>query len=84
MTETKANHVKPPRIQEAYGWLECRMTQHVSLSERSVWIIGKVLEAEVKDDVFDGVVDVEKAKPLNHIWGEAFVTEMRRTTFKRA
>ncbi|MFB0551145.1 MAG: flavin reductase family protein [Nitrososphaeria archaeon] len=84
LTEIKSNHVKPPRIQEAFGWLECRMTQYVSLSERNVWIIGEVLEAEVKDEAFDDVVDVEKVKPLNHIWGEAFVTEMRITRFKRA
>jgi len=84
LTETKANHVEPPRIQEAYGWLECRMTKHVPISERNVWIIGEVLEVEVKDEAFDDVVDVEKVKPLNHIWGEAFVTEMKTTKFRRA
>lgn len=84
LTETEANHVRPPRIKEAYGWLECRMTEYTTLSERNVWIIGEVLEAEVKDEAFDGVVDVEKVKPLNHIWGEAFVTEMKITKFKRA
>ena len=84
LTETRANHVRPPRIQEAFGWLECRMTQHVYFSERTVWIIGEVLEVDVKADAFDNVVDVEKVKPLNHIWGEAFVTEMRTTKFKRA
>jgi len=84
LTEIESNHVKPPRIQEAFGWLECRMTQWVSLSGRNVWIIGEVLEAEVKDETFDDVVNVEKVRPLNHIWGEAFVTEMRITRFKRA
>jgi len=84
LTEVEANYVKPPRIREAYGWLECRMTEHVALSERNVWIIGEVLDAEVKDDAFDVVVDVEKVKPLNHIWGEAFVTEMKITKFNRA
>ena len=84
LTEVEANRVKPPRIREVYAWLECRMTEHVSLSERNVWVIGEVLEAEVKDEAFDEVVDVEKVKPLNHIWGEAFVTDMRITRFKRA
>jgi len=84
LTDVQANHVKPPRIKEAYGWLECRMARPVPLSERNVWIIGNVLEAEVRDDAMKDVVDVEKVKPLNHIWGEAFVTEMRITRFKRA
>ena len=84
LTEAKANHVGAPRIQEAFGWLECRMTEYVSLSERAVWIIGEILEAEVKDEAFDEVVDVEHVKPLNHIAGEAFVTEMKITKFKRA
>jgi len=84
LTEVKANHIKPPRIQEAYGWLECKMTDYVSVSERNVWIIGEVLDAEVKDEAFDEVVDVAKVKPLNHIWGEAFVKDMKITRFKRA
>ena len=84
LTEVKAIHIKPPRIQEAYGWLECIMTNYVSLSERNIWIIGEVLDAEVKDEAFDEVVDVAKVKPLNHIWGEAFVKDMKITRFKRA
>jgi len=84
LTETEARQVKPPRIGEAYAWLECRMTRYVDLSERNVWIMGEVLEAEVKDGAFDEVVDVEKVKPLNHIAGEFFVTEMKFTKFNRA
>ncbi len=84
LTETKANQVKPPRIKEAYGWIECRMVQHVVLSERAVWVIGEILEVEVKDEAFDEAVNVEKIEPLNHIWGDIFVTQMVRTRFKRA
>jgi flavin reductase (DIM6/NTAB) family NADH-FMN oxidoreductase RutF len=84
LTEVKANHVKPPRIKEAFGWIECRMTQHVELSERAVWIIGEILEVEVSNEALDKTLNVEKVKPLNHMWGEYFVTEMRRTKFKRA
>lgn len=84
LTEAKANHVKPPRIREAFGWLECRMTDYVAISERNVWVIGEVLEVEVRGEAFDEVVDVEAARPLNHIWGEAFVTEMKIAIFKRA
>jgi flavin reductase (DIM6/NTAB) family NADH-FMN oxidoreductase RutF len=84
LTETASTQVKPPRIQEAFGWLECTMTKHLFLSDRNVWVIGEVLEAEVKDSAFSDVVNVERVKPLNHIWGDVFVTDMMRTRFKRA
>ena len=84
LSEVKSNIIRPPRIQEAFGWLECKMTTYVPLSERNVWIIGDVLEVEVKDEVFIDVIDVKKVKPLNHIWGESFVTEMKIIKFKRA
>jgi flavin reductase (DIM6/NTAB) family NADH-FMN oxidoreductase RutF len=84
LTEQKSNHVKAPRIKEAYGWFECRMVRHVELSERAVWVFGEILEVEVDDAAVDEVLDVEKVKPLNHIWGKYFVTEMSRTQFKRA
>jgi flavin reductase (DIM6/NTAB) family NADH-FMN oxidoreductase RutF len=83
LTETKANNVRAPRIREAYGWIECRMSKHFPISDRGVWIVGEILEVEVKDEGFRNVVDVEKVKPLNHIWGDAFVTEMKITKFKR-
>jgi hypothetical protein len=60
------------------------MTQHVVLSERAVWVIGEILEVEANNETIDEVLNVEKVKPLNHIWGEYFVTEMRRIRFKRA
>ena len=84
LTEVPANIVKPPRIQEAYGWLECIMTKYVPLSERNVWVIGEVLHADVKDEALNVVVDVENVKPLNHIWDDSFVTEMKITKFNRA
>ncbi len=84
LTEMKANHIRPPRIREAFGWLECKMVKHVSLSERNVWVIGEILEAEVKNEAFKDVVDVATVKPLNHIYGEAFVKDMTITKYKRA
>lgn len=84
LTEVRANHITPPRIREAFGWFECKMTNYVPLSEMSVWIIGEILEVEVKYEAFDEVIDVGKMKPLNHIWGDAFATEMKIIKFKRA
>jgi len=84
LTEAKAARVEPPRIAEAYGWIECRMRSHVPLSERSVWVVGEVLESDARGEMFRDVIDVELAKPLLHIWGDAFVTDLKQKRFKRA
>lgn len=87
LTEKKSSRVRPPRIAEAYGWIECRMKENVVLSGRSVWIIGEVLDSDAKDEFYDSckdVINVGKVKPLNHIWGDVFTTTMTETRFKRA
>ena len=78
LTGEKSRIVSPPRLKEAYAWLECRMEDHLG-----TWIIGQVLEAEIRDKCIREVVDVEKVKPLSHICGEYFVTEMKVREFKK-
>jgi len=78
LTEESSRAVRPPRIKEAYAWLECRMEDHLG-----TWIVGLVLEADIRDE-YVKVVDVQKAKPLQHIFGEYFSTEMSVRKFKRA
>ena len=46
-------------------------------------MFGEVLCSEIKVEAFDGVVDVEKVKSLNHISGEVFVVDMKQTKYKR-
>jgi len=84
LTETPAVKVRPPRIAEAYGWIECRMRSYIILSERSVWVVGEVLDSDAKDEMYIDVVDVDKAKPLSHIWGDAYASGMKLIRFKRA
>ena len=83
LTAIDAAVVRPPRIGEAFGWLECKMTQSLSLSERNIWVVGEVLVTEAKDWAITEVIDVVKVKPLNHIWGPIFVTEMQPSRYKR-
>jgi len=73
LSEAPSKAVKPPRIGEAYGWIECRLKEIVELSPHAVWIFGEVLESEIRSDLYNSVVDVEKVKPLQHIWGENYV-----------
>jgi len=83
LTEMRSVKIKPPRIKEAFGWLECRMEKHFRIADH-IWIVGKILAIEVKDGYMEEVINVKKAKPLNHIHGEYFVTEMEKRKFKRA
>lgn len=82
LTEVESSTIKPPRIKEAYGWLECRMENHVKLGDH-IWIAGRVLETEIKDEFWNKVVDVEKANPLLHISGEFFVVRSVIKKYKR-
>jgi flavin reductase (DIM6/NTAB) family NADH-FMN oxidoreductase RutF len=42
-------------LEEAFGWFECKMSYHLFLFDRNVWIIGEVLEAEVKENAYKRV-----------------------------
>lgn len=83
LTEIKSTRVKPPRIKEAYAWLECKVIHSVELGDH-VFIAGEVLVAEVKDEFFDKTVIQEKAKPLSHVAGPYFGTDSNAVSFKRA
>jgi flavin reductase (DIM6/NTAB) family NADH-FMN oxidoreductase RutF len=87
LTEASSSRVSPPRIAEAYGWMECRMMKNVELSSRSVWIIGEVLESDAKDSVYNAekaAVEMKKVRQLNHVWGDVFAITSREERFKRA
>ena len=83
LTEMRSVKIKPPRIKGAFGWLECKMEKHFRIADH-IWVVGKILASEIKDDYMEEVINVRKAKPLNHIYGEYFVTEMEKRKFKRA
>ncbi|NOZ59595.1 MAG: flavin reductase family protein [Euryarchaeota archaeon] len=82
LTEVPSKKVKAPRIGEAYAWLECSLYDAKELGDH-VLIAGEVLLAEVRDECYDRVVDVARAKPLLHISGEYFGVPLARK-FRRA
>ncbi len=57
------------------------MREHVVLSHRAVWIIGEVLGVGAREGAFDGALDVEAVRPLNHVAGDYYATGMKRATF---
>ena len=82
LTTQKSTKVRPPRIKEAYAWLECRMMDNREIGDH-IWISGEVIEAEIKDEFFDDVIDIEKSRPLSHISGKFFGVNPRRVEYKR-
>ncbi|MHC1569307.1 MAG: flavin reductase family protein [Candidatus Syntropharchaeia archaeon] len=83
LTESPSLKVTPPRIKEANAWMECDLEGFMHLGDH-IWIIGKVLVAEVRDELWDNVIDVEKASSLCHIGGEFFACDVKRVKYKRA
>jgi len=93
LTEEQAKTVKPPRIKEAVAWLECKFEKGVELGNH-IWITGRVLAVGVQDGFWkaeaegkgelEGVLDLEKARPLCHVAGEFFAVDVKEAKYKRA
>ncbi len=85
LREENAKAVNPPRIKEAIAWIECKLEKYVELGDH-IWITGRALAAGVKDGFWkeEGVLDVEKARPLCHIAREFFAEDMKEKKYKRA
>ncbi len=83
LTEAETAVVKPPRIKEAIGWIECRFEKAVELGAH-IWITGEVVSVGVKESAWDGVLKPEAAHPLAHISKEYFAVDMVTRTFERA
>ncbi len=83
LTEERSKKVSPPRIKEAIAWIECKLESFEEMGDH-MWIVGRVLEVEVKDEFWSEVIDVEKARLLCHISGTFFATEMKMKKYERA
>ncbi len=81
LSEVPAKKVKPPRVKEAIGWIECKLESYFETGDH-VLVVGRVLEVEVKDEFFDKVVDVSKV--LCHVSGRYFVQDMKIAEYERA
>lgn len=83
LTEEKSRKVKSPRIKEANAWIECELEDSIVLGDH-IWIVGRVHCAEVKDEIFNNVIDLKKSKNLCHIGGKFFATDAKIKEFERA
>jgi flavin reductase (DIM6/NTAB) family NADH-FMN oxidoreductase RutF len=65
--------VTPPKIKECIASIECKVKWIKKAGDHDV-IIGESLYAEVQKDMLkDGLLDVEKVKPVLHLGGINFV-----------
>ena len=78
--EEKSLYVKPPRIKEALGWIECKMEKYVETGDH-ILVVGKVLCAEVKEEFWKEVIDTKEV--LFHITGEYFAQDARLCKYRR-
>ena len=82
LTELPSKFVKPLRIKEAIGWIECKLEESKLIGDHR-WIVGKVLGIEVKEEFWKEVLNVEKVNPLFHISGKFFATDAKSKEYKR-
>ncbi len=83
LTEEKSKKVKSPRIKEANAWIECSFEDSVKLGDH-IWVVGKVCCAEVKDELWDNVLDLDRARNLCHIGGKFFAGDIKIKEYERA
>jgi len=75
--------VRPPRIKEARGWLECKFADEKAFKNH-VAIFAEIIAAEVPDDlVVDGEIDHSKINPILHITKDYFL-ELKAIKRRRA
>jgi flavin reductase (DIM6/NTAB) family NADH-FMN oxidoreductase RutF len=66
--------VKPPRIKEAYGWIECGYKFDIEAGDHHI-VVGEVIYAEIKEESFitpKGNLNLAELKPLLHLGGDEF------------
>ncbi len=71
LTPIPALKVKPPRIEECFSHIECRVVKSVVCGDHTLFV-GEVVATTANRDVMDGdVIDVLKARPIvqkNHVY----------------
>lgn len=73
LTPKSSLKVAPPGINECIGSMECRVSWIKNAGDHDI-IVGEVVHMEIKDNILDeGLLDVEKVKPILHVGGINFV-----------
>jgi len=73
LTAMPSVNVSPPRIRDCIAHIECKVTFTMECGDHHI-VVGEVLEVGVRDDAIkNGLLNVEKMKPILHLGGKVFV-----------
>lgn len=74
LTTSKSKEVKPPRINECVGWLECELEWIKEAGDHNL-VVGKVVKVDYDPELMrkDGLLDLEKFNIPLHLGGRVFV-----------
>jgi flavin reductase (DIM6/NTAB) family NADH-FMN oxidoreductase RutF len=73
LTPIPSRKVSPPCIEECLAHLECRVEWTRECGDHHL-VLGEVLEVTVREDALkDGLLDVDRMKPILHLGGKDFV-----------
>ena len=80
LTAGKAQHVRPPIIEECIAHLECRVVQEVEAGDHRL-VIGEVLAAYTRPGVLDddGLYDLDHIHPLLHLGRNRFTSTLAQS-----
>ena len=73
LTQIPSKKVSPPKIEECVAHLECKVLWTREAGDHNL-IMGKVVHADIKKNAIkNGLLNVEKIKPVLHLGGVDFV-----------
>lgn len=73
LTQIPSKKVSPPKIEECVAHLECEVLWTKEAGDHNL-IVGKVVHADIKKNAIkNGLLNVEKIKPVLHLGGVDFV-----------
>jgi len=78
LTVGKARKVNAPIVNECVAHIECKVSETISKGDH-VLVIGDVVAAYVRRDVFSGLYDLKRFKPLLHLGNDVFATTSEET-----
>lgn len=73
LTQKPSKNVSPPGIEECVACIECKVHWIKKAGDHDI-VVGKVLNVTIRrDSLKEGLLDVEKVKPILHLGGVNFV-----------
>lgn len=73
LTQMDSKKVQPPKIEECIAAIECKVHWIKGAGDHDI-IVGEVLHVSIQEDSLkDGLLDVEKIRPVLHLGGVNFV-----------